>query len=314
MTALFVDEPVVSDKRSSIRTRTRSNLDCNCLMPQTAGFAVSAVVSYGQTIYKWAGGVNMGKSYLESLDNVPNDEFMSQLLEGRSVPELYSDAGILRACVQMITPLGPLIDAILAAPGSRRKEERLRLFLALIYKGLAVIQGQIHDLKQRIDRLYSEYPEELEDIILKALESSIRTRSRTKIAMNAMILLNLLSGKNEGKFRPEEYLDVLSELSPIEVKIIATFYDVFVNDEQRKSTSENELQQAERLKVEEKLESELGLDREDILFLLKRIERTGLIREVSGMYWGYAGNRFTINQTLIRMMDYIKSNPLAAWL
>ena len=45
------------------------------------------------------------------------------------------------------------------------------------------------------------------------------------------------------------------------------------------------------------------IDEDDLNFLLKRTESTGLIREITGTYLNYDGGTYIMNETLRKFMD-----------
>jgi len=236
-----------------------------------------------------------------------NQEFI-ELLKGDSILEFYTDQQLFRTLVQMIPGIGPLVDVALAIPGTKRKQQRLDLLLWSLYKGLILIEQKLSTQEIEAGRSFME-TEAFEDMLSAAIDSSQKTRSREKILMNAMILTNLSSARNDGRYRPEEYINVLAELTSLELDMILIFFRSY--DEDTRGESENELGQATRLHAQEKIVEELCIEPDDLEFILKRLERTGLIKEVIGSYYGYNGGRFTATKTLFRLMEYLNDHPFA---
>ena len=54
------------------------------------------------------------------------------------------------------------------------------------------------------------------------------------------------------------------------------------------------------------LNDKYGIDEDDLNFLLKRTESTGLIREITGTYLNYDGGTFIMNETLRKFMDSLE--------
>ena len=54
------------------------------------------------------------------------------------------------------------------------------------------------------------------------------------------------------------------------------------------------------------LNEKYGIDEEDLNFLLKRTESTGLIREITGTYLNYDGGTYIMNETLRKFMDSLE--------
>ena len=221
----------------------------------------------------------------------------------------YVGNDIIRALVQMIPIVGPLIDGIMATPGNQFKDRRINEFLLLLYHSCKVLEDRMTNLEFEANIKWAN-TEEFYDMFNLALEGATKSRGREKRIMNVMILTNIFSVKNEGQFRPEEYIFALEQLSPLEVKIILLFYQICIRDAEH-IDNESELQRANRIDAQGKIVTELGIDREDLLFLLKRIEKSGFIKEITGSFWGYVGGRFTITESLNRMMTYISNHPFA---
>jgi hypothetical protein len=228
-----------------------------------------------------------------------------KLTDKKSIAQLYSESSIIRALVQTIPSFGAIIDAFLAMSGTKLRDERLETFINYLYES-------IKRLEYKVDDLVAE-SEEFHDCLWTALESSINSRVREKIIMNVMIISNLLTVKNEGHYRPEEYLKILSDLTPMEAKIIALFYKAYKeNGDQDPISNESELQRAQRIQAQELVSNTLRIeDEEELKFFLKRLERTGLIREITGTYFDYTGGRYMASKVLQMLMDYLKEHPFS---
>lgn len=233
------------------------------------------------------------------------EEFKEQFSQ-LTVAELYSGNGFVRAVVQMIPNLGPIIDAFLAMPGTKFKEERLLLFLFSLHCGINLLDGRLKHLEETSG-------EDFHDIAWAAIESSRNTSSKQKIIANSMILTNLLSIDNDGGFRPEDFIRMLAELSPIEVKIIGIFYREYSRDQSFEDSEmkiKNALERAWKLKVHEKIIHELRMEgEEDLYYVLKRIERTGLISEITGNFYYYTGGSYMPTKALNKLMEYLNKHP-----
>ncbi|MDR3601005.1 MAG: hypothetical protein P4L49_11095 [Desulfosporosinus sp.] len=227
-----------------------------------------------------------------------------------SLTSKYAENDIIHSLVQMIPIVKPIIDGVMSMPGNKYKDKRVSDFLLLLYLSLKVSEKQMAKSEFE-DNIRWAKTEAFYDMFNLAIEGAVKSRSREKLIMNVMILSNLFSVKNNGEFCPEEYIYALGQLSPLEVKIISVFYQSYKTDVEP-SDSESELQKANRLDAQGRLISELGIYSENLLFLLKRIEKLGFIKELKGSLGGYSGGRFTITESLSRMMDYLAEHPLAA--
>ncbi|MDR3587506.1 MAG: hypothetical protein P4L59_19670 [Desulfosporosinus sp.] len=250
---------------------------------------------------------NLTEVTTQSVLTMNQEEFI-KLLRGDSIPEFYADQSLFRALVQMIPAVGPLFDAALAIPGTKSKQQRLDLLLWLMYKGLILIEQRLSTAEIDAGRGWMT-TETFEDMVNAAIESAQKSRSREKILLNSMILTNLINGTTDGVYSPEEYINVLNDLTPLEIKAILVFYRLYKDDIM--SPGENILGQANRIQAQEILAQELSVDNDELEFIMKRLERTGFIKEINGTYLSYFGGRFTITKTLLRLMDYLRDHPFS---
>jgi hypothetical protein len=119
--------------------------------------------------------------------------------------------------------------------------------------------------------------------------------------MYSKILRNSVIQDKRMTHSPEDYLTVLAELTPREVQLAKVIY---TQQREGPSKNENELHWASS-KGWENLAVESHLEEEDIPFLLKRLERCGLIREITGTYYDYTGGVYAITDVFRKLMDYI---------
>ncbi|MCK8824676.1 hypothetical protein MWH30_06360 [Fuchsiella alkaliacetigena] len=238
-----------------------------------------------------------------------SEKEFKNLISKENLPSIYSKNDIIRSIVELIPIAGPIIDGFLAKAGTKFREKRMNMFLVLLYKSLHSIKNSL-DKKGFDQKLKWTETEEFHDMLNIALDSTLKTRSREKIIMNVMVLTNIISVDNDGKFRPEEYLYSLELLSPLELKVIYIFYKCYQNDI-NKTNNENELQKSTRLNPKEQVINKLYIDEQDLIFLLKRIEKSGFLKEITGSMWGYSGGEFTITESLNRMMKYISKHPFS---
>lgn len=224
--------------------------------------------------------------------------------DNKSLSELYSNNTIIRALVQTIPTLGSIIDAFLAMPGTKYRDARLESFLNCLYESMKVLEF-------KVDALVVE-TEEFHDCLWMALKSSLNSRNKDKIIMNVMILSNILTIRNDDSYQPEEYLKILSELSPIESKIVAIFHQV--HNEQIKpqaDVNENIHQSDHQINTQELVAETLKMDQAELLFYYKRLEGMGLLSEITGSFLGYMGGLFVPSRTLDMLMKYLEKHPFS---
>jgi hypothetical protein len=229
-------------------------------------------------------------------------EKFNEQLQRKSWTEWYCNLPAVRAVVQALPVIGGPLDTMLAMPGQLFQQERVELLFRFIGEALSHFDQ---------DFLKKEWvnSDEFRDILVQAIESSARSRSEEKIRINAMILTNVLAVPNDGQFWPEEYMKALADLTPREVKALFVFYKAF--EEVNSDSGDNELQKASKTSWAEMLQNECGIDPGDITFLMKRLERTGFVFEITGGYFGYGGGQFCPTESLRRLMEYLSLNPLS---
>jgi hypothetical protein len=119
--------------------------------------------------------------------------------------------------------------------------------------------------------------EAFQDLIRKAVETAIRTRDRQKITLVAQILKGAaVSFRQENRAAAEEYLYLISDLTPQELIVALSAYNQRLAFRgERASSSEAWDTWAENVS------SETGVDIVDLRFALGRIVSSGLLDRVS---------------------------------
>ena len=215
--------------------------------------------------------------------------------------ERYTSFALLRAGVAAIPLVGSAIDAVLTTWGADVQAMR--------------IQALIDALEEEIDRLNEqtvskEYLTSVEwgDGVLKAFEATARTSDEERIRIYARILLGAGTEAVPDVPPPASLIATLSELTPSEVHLARLFAEM------PGSIRYDDLKQARRVvtpdawaSLVEKCPAAL---RPNFLFHLKRLERSGLISEITGTYGG--GGMYEPTPTLWRILGYLReSGPRA---
>ena len=156
----------------------------------------------------------------------------------------------------------------------------------------------------KIDRKYLE-SEEWFDLVIRVIEAAARTRSREKINLYARVLRGAVTIQDRREFSPEEYLAVLTELTLREIEVGQVIYRQ--QCEVRMQPNENELQWAWRMGWKQLPELCSSVPKEDIPFILLRLQKSGLVREITGTYFNYTGGVYIITESFRKLMRYIGS-------
>ncbi|PEE56858.1 hypothetical protein CN277_11100 [Bacillus cereus] len=224
----------------------------------------------------------------------------NEILNSKTLAEEYGDSAIMKSIVQLF-PGGSIVDTALSVNGNKIKDVRIRKLFIFIKEAIDKLDRE---------KISIEWIESVEfyDILQAAILSSANTRSEEKIKVNAMILTNVISGgENDKNYRPEEYLSALSDLTPLECKVLFTFNKRF---QKISDSSGTELKKAKEMKWKEAIIEECKIDLEDVSFIMKRLERSGFVKEITGTYLSYIGGEYTQTEAMSKFIEYLSMNPL----
>jgi hypothetical protein len=238
--------------------------------------------------------------------------------------EFYANASWLRTtiigaagAVGLILPVVPAVvgavDVALTTRAQHISQRRLNVLCQSWEQEMQAIPTTF------VDKQYVE-SEEFFDLVFQAWESTKRTRHDEKIRLYAKLLVGAIPLQSREQDSPEDYLTVLAELSLKELQVARALYK---QQREAPAPDENELQWLSRIgavNLADKgenynngcgqwkkllIECPLVAD-EDMEFVLLRLQRSGLVNEVSGAYWDYVGGAYVINNTLRKLMHYLE--------
>jgi hypothetical protein len=132
------------------------------------------------------------------------------------VAEAYSSLGILRAVVPYISGVGPAIDAMLGTRGQNIAMRRLQSTIDELKR-----QAQALD-ETTVDREFLQ-SEDFYDLIWRVLEKGQRTVDEEKVRLYIRVLLRSAWGVPHRE-SAEEYLNLLSDLSPTEIHLASILF------------------------------------------------------------------------------------------
>jgi len=229
------------------------------------------------------------------MEKLFTDKYISDKL--KPAIEKYSENALLRASISAIPFIGSPFDVFLATKAQKIVNDRImNLFNELIAE-MSTLEDRMVD-KDYIDS------EEFIELFTKTIETASKTRSKEKIKLYAKLLKGATKFQDRKKYSPEEYLQVLSELTMKELEVAKAIYK---QQRKEKRKDENELQWALRCGWE-KLEKDCPLiPKEDFQFILLRLEKSGLIRELPAGWLG-EGGIFVITDVFRKIMKYLKQN------
>lgn len=211
----------------------------------------------------------------------------------------YNDLTHLRAIISAIPYVGSQLDLYLSTPGQKFVEERLEYMINQLQEAMILIKEDMIS-KEAFDT------EEGFDLIQKTFIAAAKTRQKEKLKIFAKIIRGSLTKKNK-KHDPELYLRIVDELSEIELEIAFLLYDV---KEKRK------------VKVEGDNEAENGMtndpywfskhypqySKDELEFILPRLEKTGLVKELVGFFVGYGGGQYDPTALFSDFISFIENH------
>ena len=216
----------------------------------------------------------------------------------------YSDQTIIRAGINTIPFVGGSIDILLSSTGQNFVIKRIENFIAELDREISTL----NESKINYDFFQSE---EGFDLIIKAFNSVSKTRQQEKLILYARIIKGTITlDKSFEVDDPEIYLNIVEELSVKELKVARFLYEL----KEINVLTEQEIAEAE---IDKKKNGHsindagilsnryTDLNKDDLISVFIRLERTGLIKEVVGSYMGYTGGKYLINPLFKKFMAFI---------
>jgi len=229
------------------------------------------------------------------MEKSSTDKYISDKL--KPAIEKYSENALLRASISAIPFIGSPLDVFLATKTQKIVNDRIMNLFNELKEEMSTLESKIVD-KDYIDS------EEFFDLFIKTIEMTAKTRSKEKVKLYAKLLKGATKFQDRKKYSPEEYLQVLSELTMKELEVSKAIYKQ-QREKQRKD--ENELQWVLRCGWEE-LEKECpSIPEEDFRFIFLRLEKSGLIRELPAGWLG-EGGIFIITDVFRKIMKYLEQS------
>lgn len=209
--------------------------------------------------------------------------------------QLYSDQTAIRALINAVPFVGGSLDVIFVSKGQKLVEQRIYEFIKNLTEELNKVS------EDKVDKKYLD-SEEWFDVVIKAMNSAMKTRDIEKISWYAKILRGAVVVRDRNAFDPEAYLQVLTELSPNELRVAKIIFEM---QKKGPKVGEQELHWAHNKgwdKLSEKCEF---ISKDDLEFILLRLQKAGFIREITGFISDYQGGTYVITPTFRKLMIYI---------
>ena len=194
----------------------------------------------------------------------------------------YEKNEALRAFVNVIPGIGGGLDVLLASGGQRSRTRMIRFISDLQedMKGrLEVIEDSLVDQ----DYLQSD---EFFDLLLKAFDTSAKTRDEEKRRVCARILVeSAILSKRQG-YSPEEYLDIVAGLTPRELAVAREFYEYWPKEKPSEPEDNADVQEHKDVQKQARKDWQawqdmackgVGIDGTDLQLILGRLQSVGLM-------------------------------------
>jgi hypothetical protein len=175
---------------------------------------------------------------------------------------LYNDTPVVRSAIVQIPKIGTIIDIFLTSRGQQITYKRLLGFINDLQNEINAIQGKIDDLS------FFE-SENFYDLLIKAIEASVKTRHDEKRQIYAKILASSYDYDNSNS---ESYIDIFSELSIEEIIVAKKMYEFRTTDKDRFGEIKQEIRGNQDIPLTDKdvlAYLELGIPKEDFEFFAK---------------------------------------------
>ena len=190
----------------------------------------------------------------------------------------YEDNMFLRALVAAIPGIGSTMDLVFSSAGQASRDRIHRLIDAMkddMQERMETIENSA------LDQEYLE-SEEFRDLVMRAFDATIKTRDEVQRRDYARILTeSTIRSAREGH-SPEEYLDLIASLTPLELHVARSLYKNLPRA-RYESREAPEVQEAWR-RWQERVCAEENIDRADLQLILGRLSSSGLLTEEGGLF------------------------------
>lgn len=232
-----------------------------------------------------------------------NKELKGSIQKAKDLMEegigLYNDSSVLRLSIIGIPVIGTVIDTIITTEGQKISYKRLLDFYNQLSNEVSLINDRVIDLE-------FVKSEEFYDLLLKMSEASMKTRNEEKRKLYSKILATACSNK-EIKTDPEHFFNVIAELSVEELLVAKKLFDLKTSEDYNRIVKENYREGSGSVKTSLVLSlTELEIPKEDYEFILLRLQKVGLIKEVVGSFMGYTGGSYELTETFKKLMQVLK--------
>ncbi|MGN0105432.1 hypothetical protein [Methanobrevibacter ruminantium] len=162
--------------------------------------------------------------------------------------------------------------------------------------------------EKKVDKAYLNSLEFL-NLLVRTYKMALDEIEMDKIIFFSKLIKNSLESSEEERKYDFDYIKIVHELSIDQMHLLHEIYiqqkDLYKFREEYPDYTELNLvhECTDWKNLPKILNDKYGIDENDLNFLLKRTESTGLIREITGTYINYDGGTYIMNETLRKFMD-----------
>lgn len=214
--------------------------------------------------------------------------------------KIYGDQTVVRALINAIPYIGGSIDILLSSSGQSFIQKRIERFIEELNRQVS----QLGDNKINKDFLNTE---EAFDLIIKAFNAASRTRQQEKLKLYSKIIKGALTeGREFEEDDPETFLRIIEELTVKELRVARHLYDLKEIGKQN-ADSDNESKEDEGMSNDAFWLSKKypEFNKDELVSMLVRLEKTGLIKELVGTFIGYGGGQYLINPIFRKFISFL---------
>lgn len=142
------------------------------------------------------------------------------------------------------------------------------------------------------------------DLVLNAVDTAARTRDREKIRLVAQILRGAIVEGERGDYSPEEYLHLISDLTPQELKVAFVFHNTKELGQETQKDDDSDYDSWRRHL--DHLGERLDMEQDDLLFILKRLSSAGVLLEVGHNFPGTIPNSYLVAAAFEKLIEFVR--------
>jgi hypothetical protein len=244
----------------------------------------------------------------EDIKQNPIDIIKNTFKKGINLADKYQLPEVQTAIYNLPEPLRSIANIVLSAFGQYVFEIRLSETLISLYEEIESIG------ERKIDMSFL-HTEHFKDLVIKAVENSVRTRFKERIKLNCRILagtISIDSINNRGS--SDEFLDSVAELNPKDLQIAQIIYQ-----QQKDRLPKFDIESEDNTELKyivrkgwHDIPNLCHVTEQQFNISLFKLSKAGLIKEIIGTYSNYTGGLYLITPLFQDLMRFLKEELIGA--